>query len=197
MDANISHIDKGTASPATKAVGQEALFKIGRLGKPHGVRGELSFLFDDDVFDRVDADFLFVEIDGLPVPFFIEEYRFRSDDTALMKFDGIDTEDAAAELTGCDVLFPRDMADDNDGAVSKAEIVGYSVIDAATGQPVGTIASVDNSTANLLFEVLPNDATTSAQGETILIPANEDLIKDVDRQGHSITIAIPDGLLSL
>lgn len=157
----------------------------------------MSFQFDDDVFDRTDADFLFVEIDGLPVPFFIEEYRFRSDDTALMKFDGIDTEDAAAELTGCDVLFPRDMAGDDSGAVSKAEIVGYSVIDAATGKPVGTIASVDDSTANLLFEVSPSDAATPEQGETILIPANEDLIKDVDRQGRSITIAIPDGLLSL
>ena len=104
---------------------REDVFKIGRLGKPHGVKGEISFQFDDDVFDRVDADYLFVEIEGLLVPFFMEEYRFRSDDVALMTFEGIDTEEKAEELTGCDVYFPRSLADDNDKeTVSKAEIIG-------------------------------------------------------------------------
>ncbi|MFC2264720.1 MAG: 16S rRNA processing protein RimM, partial [Prevotella conceptionensis] len=27
-------------------------YKIGKLGKPHGVKGEISFHFDDDIFDR-------------------------------------------------------------------------------------------------------------------------------------------------
>ena len=53
-------------------------FPIGRLGKPHGVKGEITFHFTDDIFDRVDADYVFLEIDGLQVPFFFEEYRFRS-----------------------------------------------------------------------------------------------------------------------
>ena len=52
---------------------QEDVYRIGRLGKPHGVRGELSFQFEDDIFDRVDADYLILDIDGILVPFFIEE----------------------------------------------------------------------------------------------------------------------------
>ena len=66
------------------------VFKIGRLGKTHGVKGEVSFHFTDDVFDRIDADYVFVETEGLLVPFFFEEYRFRSEETALVKFAGID-----------------------------------------------------------------------------------------------------------
>jgi ribosomal 30S subunit maturation factor RimM len=31
---------------------------IGRLGKPHGVKGEVTFQFDDDVFVRTEADYL-------------------------------------------------------------------------------------------------------------------------------------------
>ena len=77
------------------------LYEIGTLGKPHGVKGEIAFRFSDDVFDRADADYLFVEVDGLPVPFFIEEYRFKSDSLALMKFSGVDTADDAQELNGC------------------------------------------------------------------------------------------------
>ena len=37
---------------------REEVYKIGRLGKAHGIKGEISFLLDDDVFDRVDADYL-------------------------------------------------------------------------------------------------------------------------------------------
>ena len=103
---------------------KEEVYKIGRLGKVHGIRGEVSFLFDDDVFDRVEADYLVLDIDGILVPFFMEEYRFKSDANALVKFDGIDTVERAKELTGCDVYFPRELSDDDNGHISWAEIVG-------------------------------------------------------------------------
>ncbi len=87
------------------------VYRIGTLGKPHGVKGEIAFSFDDDVFDREEADYLFILIDGLLVPFFIEEYRFSSDVQALMKFEGIDSLEQAMALTGCDVYYPRDLDD--------------------------------------------------------------------------------------
>ena len=37
---------------------KEEVYKIGRIGKTHGVKGEVTFNFDDDVFDRVDAEYL-------------------------------------------------------------------------------------------------------------------------------------------
>lgn len=169
----------------------DEIYKIGRIGKPHGVKGELSFQFDDDIFDRVEADYLFVSIDCLPVPFFIEEYRFRSDEVALMKFEGIDSEEKAAELTGCDVLFPRSLADEVDSeTVSKAEIIGYAVLDVASGNAIGKITAVDDSTANPLFQV------ESDNGE-VLIPASQELISKIDRKAKVITMNIPEGLLSL
>ena len=113
---------------------REEVYKIGRLGKTHGVRGEISFLLDDDVFDRTDADYLILDIDGILVPFFIEEYRFKTDSNALMKFDGIDTQERARELTGCDVYFPRSQADEDETSVSWAELVGYSLIDSNSGK---------------------------------------------------------------
>jgi len=44
---------------------EEEVYKIGKLGKTHGVKGEISFLFDDDVFDRVEADYLVLMVDGI------------------------------------------------------------------------------------------------------------------------------------
>ena len=97
---------------------KEDVYKIGRLGKVHGVKGEITFMFDDDVFDRVDADYLVLEVDGILVPFFIEEYRFRSDSTAIMKFEDIDTQERARELTNCDVYFPRALVPVEEGPVT-------------------------------------------------------------------------------
>lgn len=165
----------------------EDLYKIGKIGKPHGVKGEVSFHFSDDVFDRTEAEYLMLCIDGLMVPFFMEEYRFRSDETALVKFCDIDTQERASELTGCEVFFPRDVADDDDDNLSWAEIIGYSLIDSATSKNVGKIASVDDSTINILFEL--EDGT--------LIPASIELITNVDKKHKEIEIELPDGILDL
>lgn len=166
---------------------EEEVYKIGRLGKTHGVRGELSLLFDDDVFDRVDADYLVVRTEGILVPFFIEEYRFKSDACAIMKFDGIDTQERARELTGCDVYFPRALADGDDDQLSTSAIVGFTLIDDTTGQTVGTIAAVDDSTLNTLFEL----------DDGRLIPAAADLVTAIDREARSISMRLPEGLAEL
>ena len=166
---------------------KEEVYKIGRLGKTHGVRGEISFLFDDDVFDRVDADYLILEIDGILVPFFIEEYRFKTDSNALMKFDGIDTQERARELTGCDVWFPRALAESDEDGISWAAIVGFDIIESESGKTVGRIASVDDSTINILF----------CLEDGRLIPASEELIIAIDQQARTITMQLPEGLLNI
>lgn len=164
------------------------VYEIGQLGKPHGVKGEISFRFSDDVFDRADADYLFVEVEGLLVPFFIEEYRFKGDTLALMKFCDIDSADAAKELNGCRVYFERSLVPD-DEPLSWAEIIGYSIVDADTGLEVGRLQSVDDSTLNLLFEVESPDAGP------LLLPAADDLIQEVDHGKREIRLTIPNGLL--
>jgi len=166
---------------------EEEVYRIGRLGKAHGVKGEVTLQFDDDVFDRVDADYLILRIDGILVPFFMEEYRFRGDTTALVKFCDIDSQERARELTGCDVYFPRDLADNDDDSLTWAEIIGYSIVDANSKQTVGHISSVDDSTENTLFEL--EDGT--------LIPAPEELITDVDKEKKIIEIALPEGILEV
>ena len=165
---------------------QEEVYKIGRLGKSHGVKGEVSLHFDDDVFDRVDADYLVLDIDGILVPFFMEEYRFRSDNVCIVKFCDVDSQQRASELTGCDVYFPRALADD-DGSPTLASLVGFTIVSMPDGSPLGSIASIDDQTANILFEL--EDGT--------LIPANDDLIENIDMKHRQIRMTLPKGLLAL
>lgn len=125
---------------------QEEVYRIGRLGKPHGVHGEISMQYSDDVFDAVDADYLVLNIDGILVPFFIEEFRFRSDEIVLMKFCDVDTEQQARQLTGCTVYFPRKLTEENAGGLSWAQIIGFTLVDKASQKPIGKIRGIDDST---------------------------------------------------
>ena len=166
---------------------QEEVYKIGRLGKSHGVKGEVSLQFDDDIFDRVDADYLVLDIDGILVPFFMEEYRFRSDTVCLVKFCGVDTQQRAQELTGCDVFFPRALAEEADEMPSLSMLVGFDIVDVSNEETVGCVVAIDDSTTNILFEL--EDGT--------LIPANDDLIEAIDEEQQQIRMNIPQGLLAL
>ena len=170
---------------------KEDVYKIGQLGKPHGVKGEVRMLCTDDIFDRVESDSLILEIDGILVPFFMEEYRFRSDERVLVKFADIDTEAQARELTGCEVYFPREQADRHEGEATWAELVGYALVDARRDTLVGTITRVDDTTINILFEV------ETADGREVLVPASEELVEQVDKTRHRIHVRVPEGILEL
>ena len=161
------------------------VYKIGRLGKAHGIKGEITMQVEDDIFDRTEADYLVLELDNIMVPFFIEEYYFKTDTTALIKFEGIDTLERAKEFANIDVYFPRNIKDNSidseEEALSYPMLVGFQVND------IGKIAYIDHQTENIMFEL--EDGT--------LIPASEELIEDIDVPNKQIKMTIPEGLLDL
>ena len=165
---------------------EDEVYKIGRIGKPHGISGEVTLRFSDDVFDRVDADYLVLMVDGILVPFFIEEYRFRSDEVALVKFEDINTKDRASELTGCDVFFPRHLADAGDDVLTWSQIVGYDIVDVLSDKTIGRIEAVDETTINTLLEL--SDGT--------LIPAADEFIEDIDHEERKLMMRLPEGLVN-
>lgn len=167
---------------------KEEVFKIGIINKPHGVKGEVSFTFTDDIFDRVeDCDYLVLLLDGILVPFFMEEYRFRSDNVALVKFEGIDSAEKARTLTNVEVYYPVRFMDDREEIPSWNYFVGFRVEDVHHGF-LGTVTDVDDATMNVLFVI-------EKEGEEILLPAHEEFILDMDRKKKILKVDIPEGLL--
>ena len=166
---------------------EEEVYRIGRIGKAHGVRGELTMLVDDDVFDRVESDYVVLRVDGILVPFFMEEYRFKTDTTVIVKFEDVDTQERARQLTGCDVCFPLSLVPADDEQLSLFSLVGFSIVDANTRQPIGRIADIDDQTANVLFRL----------DDGRLIPAADNLVSDVDMEARQVAMTLPEGLLEL
>ena len=144
---------------------EDEVYKIGRVGKPHGVRGELTVHINDDVFDRVEAEYLVLCTDGILVPFFMEEYRFKNDEQVLVKFCDIDTKQQAHQL------------------------VGYTLIDpAAGGKTVGTITAIDDSTANVLFCI------ETQGGAEVLVPVAACTDGNIDNYQRTVSATLPEGL---
>ncbi len=167
------------------------VYKIGQLTRTHGVRGELAFRFTDDVWDRVEADYLFLQLDGLFVPFFLEEWRFRSDDVALLKFEDIDSADAAGHIVGADVYFPKELTPSDD-ELQELDWRHFNGFDVWQGERLlGTVSDVLDQTANVLLVV-----ATSA-GREIYIPAHEDFILSADHRERRLLVDVPEELLTL
>ena len=170
----------------------EDVYQIGRMGKAHGLKGEINFQFTDDVWERTDSDYLICDVDGILVPFFIEEYRFRSDSTAIMKFEDLDNADAIQFLVNSNVFFEKKYQEELDeDEVSLHYFIGFKMIDGDNDKEIGTIIDIDDKTDNWLFIVERPD------GNEVIIPAHEEFIQEIKQEEKTMVMDLPIGLLDL
>jgi len=147
-------------------------------------------MFTTDVFDREDVSYVVLEIDGIFVPFFIDEYRFKTTETALIKFDSINSEPQAKDLAGLTVYLPKTFLEKvEDNEIELDYFVGFDLIDKQAGL-IGEITEVDQTTENALFVILRDN-------EELLIPVGDDYIRDIDHEKKKILVELPEGLLDL
>lgn len=169
---------------------EEDVYKIGKLGKTHALKGEIAFNFDDDVFDEVDIPYLILKIDGIFVPFFINEYRFKNEDTALISFDDLDSAEKVSRLQGVEVYFPREYAKEKEVDVNTWNyFIDFQVIENKNSKSLGKIVAIDEQTINTLLLIEDDKAN-----ETI-IPAVEEWFISIDHENKVIKINLPEGLL--
>lgn len=169
---------------------KEDVVRIGTFNKPHGVKGELSFTFTDDIFDRVNCDYFICLLDGIFVPFFLEEYRFRSETTALVKLERVDNAEQARKFTNVEVYFPKSLVDEDESEDIPTwnYFAGFQVNDIHAGF-LGEIVAVDDSTMNVLFAIERDN------GEEILLPAHEEFMVKIEKKKRILTVELPEGLL--
>ncbi len=161
--------------------------EIGKLRKPHGTRGEIQCTLINDWLDVAEPEYLILEIDNILVPFYLEEYRYKNDETVLLTFEDITNEEKAAQLVGNRVfLHQNQLPADAEVTLSPTSLIGYTVIDTQHGN-IGTITDIDTSTLNTLFSL----------SSGIIFPAHDDFVVDIDTEKHILTVTLPEGMLSL
>ena len=175
---------------------ESEIIEIGKIGKPHGINGEINVYLNEDVdFERLDK--IVLEIEGIYVPFFIDNVRTKRIDTVIMHIEGIDNEQRASELTNNIVyalksdnaVIEYESDEESDGLYA-ADLTGYTIL-SETGTLIGRVIDVDLSTENALFVVERPDMTN------IYIPIADEMIDGIDSEAQHLIMTLPEGLLDL
>lgn len=161
---------------------------VGRIGRPHGVRGEVTIDVRTDEPETRFAAGTTVATDPVTAgPLTIERARWHSG-RLLVRFAGIGDRDAAEELRGTWlVVDPGDIspsADPDD--FHDQELIGLAVV-TADGADVGQVSDVLHHGQDLLV-------VRGAGGEK-LVPFVAALVPEVDVPGGRLVIDPPPGLL--
>ena len=157
--------------------------KIAQVLKSNGCEGELVLSLVDIAPEDIDLqEPVFIEMDGLPVPFFIESCTRRGNSRLLVHLTGVRSLEDADELAGKDVLADYFEEQEEDS------LVGWTVLD-EKGEMVGKIVDYEDIPGNLCVWV-----DRPGRGE-VLLPLHEDLMVEMNEKTAEIRLRIPDGLL--
>lgn len=169
---------------------ENSLFPLGKINKVHGLAGELSFTLNSDIPFADDLPCLMVEVDGIPVPFFVEEMRFSTDTTGFLKFEDVNNTEEARQLTGLPLFIEKKYLSENDIPQNDFEFYkNFKIVDEVEGV-IGVVKYIETSTENHLFVV-------DNAGKEILIPVSEDYIINIDEENRLIYMQLPEGLLEI
>jgi 16S rRNA processing protein RimM len=166
--------------------------EIGYISKTHGIRGELVARLRDFSFDDIEKmELVFVIIDGLPVPFFIEEFFERNHDTIVLKLEDVDSETEAKKIIEKGLFISRKYLSENTVQSIKLtnSFIGYTVIDNKAGQ-LGILTDIIHNPQNPLIYITQGS-------KEIYLPLHDKFIERIDEAERKIFVCCPEGLLSL
>lgn len=170
---------------------REECILLGTLVKTHSYNGELvlkASLPMTDEFENLESIFLL--INGILVPFFLDEISISNEKTAILKFEDVNTKDEAVELRGKSVFIQDfDQAFTILNSDQIQDYTGYELRD-ENHHKVGVIKEMIDITGNPLFVV-------DLEESEIWIPANPELFIEVNYNKKFLIIQIPEGLVSL
>ena len=159
--------------------------RIGQVLKSNGRDGELLVSFSGIAPEEIDLEEpVFIEFDGLPVPFYFESFSQRGNTRALVRLTGVHNLTDADELAGAVLYAEDDLYEDEE-----EDLTGWTVLD-ADGHQVGTVSAHEDIPGNPCIWV------ETDHGECLL-PLHEELVLDVDETEQTLRMVIPEGLLDL
>lgn len=168
----------------------EELLRMGRVGRPHGIRGEFGVDWAGD-YVPAPGDTLFLQSgDHTPASYQLISAK-RHNGRLLLMLNGIASRTAAAGLTGATISMRKeDLPAPADGDAFLADLLGMEVwLD--TGELAGRLDHVEFPAQQVVWVI------RDAANNEILFPARPEFIKDIESSRNKIIISPPPGLLEI
>lgn len=170
---------------------KDECFYLGKIVSKYSFKGEVLIKLDTDepeIYEGMES--VFVDLGKKLIPFFIEKSQLHKSSLLRVKFEDVGDEASANSLLAKEVFLPLTQLPKLSGnQFYYHEVIGFTVMDAKHGD-IGTIESINDSSAQVLFEV-------KKDGKELLIPISDDIISKVDRASKTIYVTTPEGLVDL
>jgi 16S rRNA processing protein RimM len=167
------------------------LVVIGRVGRPHGVHGDVSVEVRTDEPERRFTNGAVLGTDrALPDRLTVARTRWHSG-RLLVHFEGYDHREQVEALRGLllqVVVDPDERPDDPDEFYDH-QLVGLSVVD-PRGAVLGVVTQVLHGAQDLIV-------VGRTAGADVMVPFVHSLVPEVDLAGRRIVVDAPVGLLDL
>lgn len=165
-------------------------YYLGLITKPFGFKGQLFIYLDTDQPEKYqNLDAVFVDIDGEMIPYIIEDFIYKNNNTAIIKFKDIDPQEAKS-LIKCELYLPLEMLPPLTGnQFYFHEVIGFKVIDEEKGD-IGICRDFIEISRQPIMQIEYGD-------KEILVPAVDEYLDKVDREKRILYIKAPEGLIDI
>lgn len=160
------------------------LILVGRLLRPHGVRGELVVEILDNAIAALD-DVETVYLGEPPEPHRLERARWHRG-RLLIRLDGFINRDAVERFRGQLLRIDGSEAPPPPGEYRSYQLLGLTVV-TEQGEVLGEVTEIIKTGANDVYVV-------SGAGGEILLPAIPDVIRRIDLDARRMTVHLLEGL---
>ena len=158
---------------------------VGRVLRPHGVKGEIRVAIHTDHPERF-GHYKQLYLGPEHIPFTLQGHRFHQG-TVLLKLGGIDDRTLAGTLRDQWVWIPMDEAVPlQEGECYLYQILHLRVV-TVDGEELGQVSEIIETGANNVYVV------RGQQGE-ILLPDIEEVVVKVDIEAGQMTVRLMEGL---
>jgi 16S rRNA processing protein RimM len=190
MDRPVPPVGAGADGPAAGPSGLTLV--VGRVGRPQGVRGEVTVeVRTDDPESRFAPGSVLLTEPAERGPLTVGGMRPRSGGV-VVSFAGVADRAAAEALRGTVLLVDAATlpAIEDPDEFYDHQLAGLAAVDGA-GTPLGTVAEVVHAPASDLLVV------RDADGREHLVPFVRDMVPTVDLAAGRVVVAAPEGLFDL
>lgn len=175
------------SDPGSSIADEPDFLVVGKLGRPHGVHGEIAMEVYSDFPERIQPGVVFYTgRDHLQQVLITRRQHTRG---LLVKFEGYQDRDQVGNLRNQIVyVSTAERPNLEQGEYYHHQLVGLKVID-ETGQLLGHVDRILETGANDVCVIL------NSEGREILIPAIDPVILDIDLENKIFKVHLLDGLL--
>jgi len=164
-------------------------YRIGRIMKPHGIRGAFKVFVETDFPQRFKEDkAITLEHKGERKDFPLEDVKFLNGGVVVLKVTGIESPEEATLYKNASLVIPEEeLFPLDEDMFYEHELIGCRVFDGE--KEIGSLKEIFFNGGTDVYVV------ESSEGKEIMIPAVKAFVKEINTDERTICVELIEGMM--